>query len=168
MNETVRKIEARIEQYDDHARGCQCVHFAPMFISVRFSLRRNFSIIIRGARIDSAIPRRRRRRSRRPLSLFLPPRQSRWKRSRTCVCIFRDAKIDTEPCVTLAEFHEVYVSVDVSTAASAACQPTLSNNPCTILPILGVAGDFLCKNLMKIFIFIYYSYRGMGLKSCRY
>lgn len=34
----------------------------------------------------------------------LPPRQSS-RSSRTCVCIFRDAKIDTEPCVTVAEFH---------------------------------------------------------------
>lgn len=37
-------------------------------------------------------------------SRLLPPRQSS-RSSRTCVCIFCDAKIDTEPCVTVAEFH---------------------------------------------------------------
>lgn len=58
----------------------------------------------------------------------LPPRQSsRW--SRTCVCIFRDAKIDTEPCVTVAEFHGRGLRFGRCFDRSQCGLPTLVDNP---------------------------------------
>lgn len=129
MNETVRKIEVRIEQYDDHARGCQCVHSLRCSSPSAFP-RRNFSIIIRAARIDSSScssspsPSPSSCRCR-PLSLSLAPSHQDNPPvgvARASAFSVTRKSIRNRASRLLNFTDEVYVSVDVSTAASAGCQ----------------------------------------------
>lgn len=156
MNETVRKIEVRIEQYDDHARGCQCVHSLRCSSPSAFP-RRNFSIIIRAARIDSSSCSSSPSPSPSSLSLSspvsfsrpLPPRQSSVGVARASAFSVTRKSIRNRASRLLNFTDEVYVSVDVSTAASAGCQ--LSSI------ILGFRASFVqvWSILTKIFLFQY-------------